>query len=133
MSRGEAKHLSTLTSIDRVDGHRDDTTATSRPTRLSTRHRWSRITSVRIHRRDEVLARAIVNLNRPLHIALRDIDLAHVHAGGHAGHVYAGFAALALTLDHGRALHLLAAEALLDRDFKVAANRLVVVARALRE
>src|SRR2546430_8320886 len=132
MSRGEAKHLPTLTGIDGVDGHRDHATTTNSPTRLSTRHRCIRITAVRVHRRDEVLARAIVYLNRPLHIALRDIDLAHVHAGGHAGHVHAGFAALALTLDHGRALHFLTAEALFDRDFKVAANRLVVVARGLR-
>src|SRR5437764_7015938 len=110
MSRGEAKHFPAFTGIDGVDGHRDHATATNSPTRLSTRHRCIRITAVRVHRRDEILARAIVDLNRPLHIALRDVNLAHVHAGGHARRVHAVFAALALTFYHSRALHFLTAE-----------------------
>src|SRR5207247_8133837 len=86
-----AKHLFAFAGIDRIDGHGYHTAAPAGAapgTHSAAAHgaRWL----IRIHRRNHVLAGAIVDLNRALQIALGDVDLAHVHAA----HSHVGLIAL---------------------------------------
>ena len=129
MARGETKHLFALAGVSGVYRHRHHpassrtAAAGGRAHPAATARAGCRV--IRIHRRNGVLARAIVNLNRAFQIALNDIDHAHVHPA------HAHLAALAQALDHGRALHVLPGHICFDRDLEISADWLVGVWFAL--
>src|SRR5438034_9394738 len=133
MARGEPKHLFALAGVRSVHGHRHHPAAARRSTAGGRAHPAATAGTggriVRFHRCDEILARAVVNLNRAFQIALGDADHAPVHsAHAHSTHALAAFTQ---ALDHVRALRLLPGHTRLDRDFEIAADWLVGVWLAL--
>src|SRR5260370_8330024 len=115
MSRGEAEHLFAFAGIDRVDRHRHDSATPRRPAASCGRaHPAAAVARRRViglHRCNQVLARAIVDLDRALEVTLSDAGHAHAHAAHVA--TYPRFAALTQTFDHGRSLLFLAGHSLL--------------------